>query len=84
LDGTQQMATWNTAEGQVESLHEDLAATESTLARIREMKIHQGYHVALAHDSSWMLTGEDPVLMSLLDEDLKDFARTRLKSEGFP
>lgn len=35
-------------------------------------------HVAFAHDAEWMKSGTDEVLMSLLDEDMKHAAETRL------
>lgn len=41
-------------------------------------------HVALAHDTSWMLAGEDKVLMSLLNEDMQDFVKVRLPNDEYP
>ncbi|KAJ9495733.1 hypothetical protein H2202_008776 [Exophiala xenobiotica] len=84
LDGTADFKTWVNACGHTESLHEDLDAARETVKRIKSLEADYGAHVALAHDSTWMLAGKDDVLMSLLDDDLRDFANTRLPVGGFP
>jgi hypothetical protein len=84
LDGTADFKTWVNACGHTESLHEDLDAARETVKRIKSLEADYGAHVALAHDSTWMLAGKDDVLMSLLDDDLCDFANTRLPVGRFP
>lgn len=64
--------------GEISSLHEDLYATRDTVAKLRTLEVDYGAHVALAHDTSWMLSGTDQVLMSLLDGDMQDFVFNRL------
>lgn len=48
------------------------------------LEVQYGMHVALAHDTSWMLAGEDKVLMSLLNEDMQDFVKVRLPNDEYP
>ncbi|EOD52690.1 hypothetical protein UCRNP2_509 [Neofusicoccum parvum UCRNP2] len=64
--------------GGIPSLHTDLAAAKETIARIRLMERHYGVHVAFAHDSEWMKEGKDKVLMSLMDAEFEEFARSKL------
>lgn len=49
------------------SLHSDLDAAKDTIVKIRTLEKEYNFHVALAHDASWMKEGTDAVLMSLLD-----------------
>jgi hypothetical protein len=37
-----------------------------------------GVHIALAHDAEWMKSGKNQVLISLLPEEMKEFAKSRL------
>ena len=37
-----------------------------------------GAHIAFAHDAEWIKKGDDPVLMSLLDDDLRIAAKARI------
>lgn len=53
------------------SLHTDLAAAKETIAKIRALEKGYGFHVALAHDASWMKERSDSVLISLLDDYMK-------------
>ncbi|KAH7345883.1 beta-lactamase-like protein [Pyrenochaeta sp. MPI-SDFR-AT-0127] len=73
LDGKQEIAIF----GGTMSLHSDLEAARNTIAKIRTLEKDHGFHVALAHDASWMKDGKDNVLMSLLD----DYMRTAV-AEG--
>ncbi|POR33566.1 Uncharacterized protein TPAR_06261, partial [Tolypocladium paradoxum] len=78
LDGKEDFRTWEGPQGEVASLHEDLCATKDTVEKIRMLQADYGARVALAHDSSWMLSATDKVLMSLLDDEMRDFATNRL------
>lgn len=60
------------------SLHADIAAAKSTMAKIRALEKDHGFHVALAHDAGWMRSGSDQVLMSLLDAELLRAAKERI------
>lgn len=71
-------------QGEEESLHEDLAAARGTVQKLKTLERDYDMHVALAHDSSWMLTGTDEVLMSLLDDDMRNFVKNRLPVNGAP
>lgn len=84
MDGTADFKTWVNACGSTESLHEDLEAARGTAKRLKSLEVDYGAHIALAHDSLWMLAGKDKVLMLLLDDNLRDFAKTRLPVGGFP
>ena len=83
FDGKDDFATWKTPSGQHASAHEDLNSAKDTIQKLRQLE-EKGFHIALAHDSTWMLSGTDNVLMSLLSDDFKDFAKSRLPTEGFP
>jgi len=67
-----------------ESLHESLHDARDTVRKLNILENKYGAHIALAHDSSWMLAGTDKVLMSLLQDDMLDFATNRLPSGGSP
>lgn len=64
LDGKQEIAQFS---GTM-SLHSDLAAAKETITKIRTLEKECNFHVALAHDASWLKKGTDSVLMSLLDD----------------
>lgn len=54
------------------SLQGDSDAARETVQQLEVPEQEYGAHVALAHDSSWMLGGTDEGIMSLLDNgDLK-------------
>ena len=84
LEGRQDFQTWTNPHGEVASLHEDLCAAKDTVRKIRELETEYGMHVALAHDTSWMLAAEDEVLLSLLKEDMQDFVKVRLPKDEYP
>lgn len=66
------------------SLHADIDAARSTISRIRLLEKEFGCHVALAHDASWMKAGSNPVLMSLLDDHMRQAARERIPNDEIP
>ncbi|PYI24874.1 Metallo-hydrolase/oxidoreductase [Aspergillus indologenus CBS 114.80] len=69
LDGAKDFARLSLPEGGDFCLHTDLEAARDTVARVRDLKTRRGVHVALAHDTSFIEDGQDPVLLSLLDEE---------------
>jgi hypothetical protein len=54
------------------------------MAKIRLLENKFGFHVALAHDASWMKEGKDAVLCSLLDDHMKRAARERIPNDEVP
>ena len=48
------------------------------------METQQGVHVALAHDDTWMRSRKDQVLMTLLNDEMTDFAVNGLEAGGYP
>ena len=54
------------------------------MQKLRTLERDYGAHVALAHDSSWMLAKTDTVLMALLDGDMLDFALNKLPKGEYP
>ncbi|KAM5354818.1 hypothetical protein ACJ41O_001464 [Fusarium nematophilum] len=84
LEGNEDFQTWKGPQGEVESLHEDLCAARETVRKIRMLETNYGAHVALAHDSSWMVSGTDKVLMSLLQKEMQDFATVGLPRGEYP
>lgn len=66
------------------SLHSDIPAAKGTMEKIRILEKNFGFHVALAHDASWMKTREDHVLMSLLDADMKRAAKEKIPFDETP
>jgi hypothetical protein len=66
------------------SLHSDIPAAKNTIAKIRILEKNFGFHVALAHDARWLKDGSDEVLMSLLDEHMKQAARERISNDDIP
>lgn len=72
LCGESRIATHEKQNGQIEAfLHKDLIAAEATIALIRRAQAELGVHVCLAHDDSWLLEQEDPLLLSLLSDQKK-------------
>jgi len=67
-----------------QSLHSDIPAAKGTMERIRILERDFGFHVALAHDASWMKKGEDEVLMSLLDGRLRKAAKEKIPFDEIP
>lgn len=66
------------------SLHSDIPAAKGTMEKIRILEKNFGFHVALAHDASWMKTREDHVLMSLLDAEMKRAAKEKIPFDEIP
>ena len=83
FDGEEEFACWEDELGQSQSIHEDLDQASDTLSKLRALE-QLGCHIVLSHDTSWMLSGKNQVLMSLLSDDMKEFAKKRLPIEGFP
>lgn len=67
LDGKFKIACWCTPDGEQASLHQDIEAAYSTMARIRALE-KAGVHICLAHDLSWTEEGrrKDQTLLQLL------------------
>ncbi|KAH9874009.1 hypothetical protein IAQ61_004637, partial [Plenodomus lingam] len=78
LDGQCQIASFQGPGNEMLSLHADVEAARSTIAKIRILERDFGFHTALAHDSSWLKKGEDAVLMGLLDDEMRVAARERI------
>lgn len=66
------------------SLHSDIAAAKSTIKKIQTLEKDFNFHVALAHDASWMKKGTNEVLMSLLDDHMKLAAKERIPNDEIP
>lgn len=47
----------------------DLPAAKDTVARLKAMESDFGVHIALAHDVSWMISGDSLVLASLMEPE---------------
>ncbi len=63
------------------SLHTDRDAARDTIRKLKILEKEHGVHIAFAHDAVWMKTGQDPVLMSLLTDEMKVFTKTRLHND---
>ncbi|KAJ5384539.1 hypothetical protein N7517_002450 [Penicillium concentricum] len=81
LDGTKNFGSFKLPDGSTSCLHVDISAAKDTLARIRETE-SLGVHVALAHDTTWIQKENDPVLLSLLDEELLGEIRAALRQQA--
>ncbi|KAM5357687.1 hypothetical protein ACJZ2D_016015 [Fusarium nematophilum] len=84
LEGKEDFKTWKGSHDEECSLHTDLQAARETVDKLHSLEVDYGAHIALAHDSSWMLAGTDEVLFSLLDERMLEFARKRLIVGEYP
>ncbi|KAF2730216.1 Metallo-hydrolase/oxidoreductase [Polyplosphaeria fusca] len=84
LDGTYEISEFCVPGLGKMSLHADISAAKDTISRIRILEKDYGFHVALAHDTSWMKAGTDPVLMSLLDEHMTRAAKERIPRDEIP
>jgi len=70
IDGTYDIAVTVLADGTKRCIHQDIPATIETINNIREMERSHGFHIALAHDATWMTAEtKDEALFSMLDED---------------
>lgn len=59
-------------------LQDDIPAAHGTLERIRKMEREHGFHVALAHDSTWLLDDRDHVLLELMDREMLESAKAAI------
>lgn len=72
MDGTHEIAVADLPDGTRRCVHQDVVAAADTICRIREMEKSHGFHVALAHDTTWMTAEvKDEVLFSMLDENFR-------------
>lgn len=78
FDGIEQFAVWKNPDGCFTSLQADIPAAKDTIRRIKLMEEELGCHIAFAHDTEWMKTGSDQVLMGTLDDDMKKAVKERL------
>lgn len=62
-------------------LHTDVTAARDTIARLKVMEEKLGVHIALAHDASWLVEGTDQVLLSLVEEKLREKLRRAVPLE---
>jgi hypothetical protein len=83
LDGKNEIAEFCVPHVGKMSLHTDLAAARVTISRLKTLEKDYGVRVVLAHDVSWMGDAADEVLLSLLDDHMKD-ARTRIAQGEIP
>ncbi|KAF2009809.1 hypothetical protein BU24DRAFT_357460 [Aaosphaeria arxii CBS 175.79] len=84
LDGKFQIAKFSVPGLGKMSLHADICAAERTISNIRVLERDYGFHVALAHDAWWLKQGTDAVLMSLLDDHMREAAQARILRDGRP
>lgn len=63
-------------------MHQDVAAAADTISKIREMEQLHGFHIALAHDTTWM-TAEvrDEVLLRMLDDDFREHIEVHISKQ---
>lgn len=70
IDGTYDIAVTVLADGTKRCIHQDVPEAMKTIDKIREMEQSHGFHIALAHDATWMTAEKkDAALFSMLDED---------------
>jgi hypothetical protein len=70
LDGNSEIAEFCVPHVGKMSLHADMGAAKSTIAKVRCLEKDYKVRVVLAHDVSWMGEKADDVLLSLLDSQL--------------
>jgi hypothetical protein len=83
LDGRLEIAEFCVPHVGRMTLHADLVAAKSTIAKIRILEQDYGVRIVLAHDASWLVKGKDAVLMSLLDMYMRE-ARGRVAKGEIP
>jgi hypothetical protein len=83
LDGKLEIAEFCVPHVGRMTLHADLVAAKSTIAKIRILEQDSGVRTVLAHDASWLVEGSDDVLMSLLDTGMRE-ARDRVAKGEIP
>lgn len=70
--------------GQAMCLQDDKVSAKQTLQRMREMEKQYGAHVVLAHDSTWLQDGRNPLLLSLMHEKTRRLAEAAIpRGEAF-
>ncbi|KAL1961884.1 hypothetical protein VTN77DRAFT_964 [Rasamsonia byssochlamydoides] len=79
LDGLRDFAIFELPDGSQSYLQADIPAARDTVARIRTIEKDLGVHIALAHDTSWMLEEANQTLLSLLDDQFRAALRTNLR-----
>jgi hypothetical protein len=83
IDGTYDIAVTNLADGTTRCIHQDIPAASETITKIREMEQSHGFHIALAHDATWMMAEEkDTVLFSMLDENFRRHVDLHISKEN--
>ena len=80
FDGAHDFAVFSLPDGSEACLQADVPAARETLVRIKIMEEKFGAHIAFAHDAEWIKKGEDHLLMSLLDDDLRNDAKARISN----
>ncbi|KAL4865048.1 hypothetical protein BDV12DRAFT_211274 [Aspergillus spectabilis] len=81
LNGEKEFGMFKLPDENMFCLHMDIPAALDTLARIRVMEKELGVHIALAHDSTWMESERDSVLLSLLDDRILENIRIALPQQ---
>jgi len=81
LEGKFDIGMFELPDGTKTSMHNDVAAARMTIKNLRLLEEEYGAHIALGHDATWMEKGTDETLMGMLSEELRDFARERLRKE---
>ncbi|KEF56016.1 uncharacterized protein A1O9_07596 [Exophiala aquamarina CBS 119918] len=72
IDGTFDIAVTILADGTKRCIHQDIPAAAETIAKMREMERSHAFHIALAHDATWMMAEKkDTTLFSMLDEGFR-------------
>lgn len=84
LDGVHEIAHFHSPGIGTMALHADVPVARDTISCIRTLEKEYGFHIALAHDASWMKDGRDLVLMSLLDGHMARAARERIPLDLVP
>ncbi|KAF1937901.1 hypothetical protein EJ02DRAFT_505734 [Clathrospora elynae] len=84
LLGSDSIAEFRGSGNETMSLHTDLAAARDTITKIKMLEKEYGVHTALAHDASWLKKGTDRVLMSLLDDYMKEAATEKIPYDWIP
>jgi hypothetical protein len=83
LNGTREIAEFCVPNVGKMTLHVDLIAAKSTIAKVYAFEKNYGVRIVLAHDVSWMGPQADEVLLSLLDNHMVK-VRDRILQGGIP
>ncbi|KAF2099881.1 Metallo-hydrolase/oxidoreductase [Rhizodiscina lignyota] len=84
LEGEEDIAIFQLPDGEMMSLHSDIAAARETIARLRRGEHDFKMHIALAHDIEWMKSAKDDVLISLLSAQMKSEWLSRVRQGERP